>query len=518
MANQLVVGPILGFRGLTDGRWCTSALVVMLGDNTEPQLDYSVAEGPFQTASAKHLKSLKDRHVWRFEWSVAQTGAEQTVAYTINSGFGYEYVVPEKDKPLRIAYGSCFGYSSLKYMNKVKVKNAMWESLQGRHTTKTPDPKPFHLMMAGGDQVYADLMWETVPELSGFSALSIDDHPNAAFTPEMDRAVEEFYFDLYCQRWNQKEPAAVMSRIPMLMMWDDHDIFDGWGSYPAHQQASKVFQGIYKHAREHFRLFQLQAKDDADLGEATLLGKLGFTYGYRIGSIAILAFDMRSERTQDQVMSPETWNRVYAWMDKELTEYNKKNTKNPVKHLFVMSSIPVVYVNANMLEDAFGWLPGQQDLEDDFKDQWLSRTHMEERLRLIHRLLKFSKESACRVTVVSGDVHVAALGYIESERDPQFDEANVVNQLISSAMIHPPPAGIVVYMMEKVLGGKVEEVDRGITAQMLKFPGSAQRFLGARNWLSLTLDDQHRIWGEWYVEGEQKPYTKVIHPVGALSS
>lgn len=183
-----------------------------------------------------------------------------------------------------------------------------------------------------------------------------------------------------------------------------------------------------------------------------------------------------------------------------------------------MSSIPVVYINSNMLEDIFGWIPGQQDLEDDFKDQWISRTHMEERLRLIHRLLLFSKEKSCRVTIVSGDVHVGALGYIESEREPQFNEANVVNQLISSAMIHPPPSGIVIYMMEKVMGDKVENVDRGITAQMLKFPGSAQRFIGKRNWLSLTFDDQNRIWGEWYAEGEDKPYTKVIHPVGATTS
>ena len=86
---------------------------------------------------------------------------------------------------------------------------------------------------------------------------------------------------------------------------------------------------------------------------------------------------MRSERTQKQVMSLKTWNAFQEWMDKEL---------NGCRHLFVVSSIPVVYVNSNLVEAAFGFLPGQQDLEDDFKDQWLSLTHKEERLRLIHRL------------------------------------------------------------------------------------------------------------------------------------
>jgi hypothetical protein len=216
-------------------------------------------------------------------------------------------------------------------------------------------------------------------------------------------------------------------------------------------------------------------------------------------------------------MSSPSWDSVYSWLANNFDKRSPKATPTG-EHLIVMSSIPVVYVNSNMLEAAFGWIPGQQDLEDDFKDQWVSRTHMEERLRLIHRLLLFSKETGCRVTLISGDVHVAALGYIESERDPEFDEANVVNQLISSAMNHPPPSAIVIYMMEKVMGDKVEEVDRGITARMLKFPGSPSRFIGKRNWLSLTFDEQSRIWSEWYVEGEKTPYTKVIHPVGALSS
>lgn len=505
MANQMVAGPILGFRGVKDERWCTSALVVFKGDPTPPQLNLTVGGTQHTEDNATLLKTFGDRHVWRLEWAVAQTTQEQTIGYSIG-GFGaFSYVVPELNKPLRIAYASCFGFSSLKYMNKVAVKNAMWTVLLNQYNAK-----PYHLMMAGGDQVYADLMWETVKSLKDWA-----NRPKAVrfapgqFTEEMGQDVENFYFDLYCQRWTQPEPAAILARIPQIMMWDDHDIFDGWGSYPEDQHGSEVYQEIYQRAREHFRLFQLQAKDDTDLGDARLPDQPGFTYGYFINDVGILALDMRSERTQNQVMSPATWDSVYKWMDEQAVK---------CKHLIVMSSIPVVYINSNMLEDIFGWIPGQQDLEDDFKDQWISRTHMEERLRLIHRLLLFSKEKRCRVTIVSGDVHIAALGYIESERNPQSGEANVVNQLISSAMNHPPPSGIVIYMMEKVMGDKVETVDRGITAQMLKFPGSARRFIGARNWLSLTFDETNRIWGEWYAEGEDKPYTKVIHPVDAVTS
>jgi hypothetical protein len=77
---------------------------------------------------------------------------------------------------------------------------------------------------------------------------------------------------------------------------------------------------------------------------------------------------------------------------------------------------------------------------------------------------------------------------------------------------------MVVYAMEKVMGDVVEEVDRGITARTMKFPFSNQRFVPARNWLSLDLDEQPRIWAKWYVEGEEEPYTKVIHPIGTPAS
>lgn len=514
MANQIIAGPILNFRGARDGKWQTSALVVTEGDGTPPQLRFGQPETAVDPVG---LKTLGARRVWRFDWFVTQDpNHEQTVDYSINGGGMFRYVVPKTDQPLRIAYGSCFGFSSLKYMNKVQDKNAMWTVLRDKQEGRTGE-KPYHLMMMGGDQVYADAMWETVPSMKAWADRSKKQRFHEPFTPEMDREVEAFYFDLYCQRWTQEVPAAVLGQIPSIMMWDDHDIFDGWGSYPEDQHKCPVYQGIYQRAREHFRLFQLQAGSDGDRGAGALMNGSGFSYGYRFGKIGILALDMRSERTQFQVMSPETWNSAYAWLSSQFPK-RSPNSAPTGEHLIVMSSIPVVYVNSNMLEAAFGWIPGQQDLEDDLKDQWVSRTHMEERLRLIHRLLLFSKETGCRVTIVSGDVHVAALGYIESERDPEFDEANVVNQLISSAMNHPPPSSVIIYLMEKVMGDKVEEIDRGITARMLKFPGNSSRFIGKRNWLSLTFDDQSRIWGEWYVEGENTPYTKVIHPVGALSS
>jgi hypothetical protein len=62
--------------------------------------------------------------------------------------------------------------------------------------------------------------------------------------------------------------------------------------------------------------------------------------------------------------------------------------------------------------------------------------------------------------------------------------------------------------------GKKTEEDRDITSEMAPFPGTRTYYIGSRNWLSLEGDGEKRIWAHWYVEGEDHPFTKVIHPPG----
>ena len=82
------------------------------------------------------------------------------------------------------------------------------------------------------------------------------------------------------------------------------------------------------------------------------------------------------------------------------------------------------------------WVPGDQDLEDVVRDHWQSPGHRKERLRLIHRLLDLMASKKIRVTILSGDVHVACLGAIESERlGRRGQRAQVINQLTSAGIL-----------------------------------------------------------------------------------
>jgi len=494
------LGPVMGLRGATDREWHLSVLLV-IDVEAPPDLVWRIAhEGAPQAAPAPRLIGRPHGQcAWRYELQITRDAQDSVIEYSLGDIGPCQIIVPAAGAAPRMAYASCNGFSNPRDMKRIKNKNALWSDLLKVHSGT-----PFHLLLLGGDQVYSDALWEQVPPIKRWAELRRKRRLDAPFDAGMREAVDKFFFDLYWSRWSQREPQQAFASIPTLMMWDDHDIFDGWGSYPDNELKCDVFREIFGIARAYFRMFQLQLGEGETLASA-IPGQAHFTYGHHLGSLTIVALDMRSERTETQVMSKSSWDAAYAWME-ALPEH---------AHLLVMTSIPVVHPDFSVLERLLGRLPGRQELEDDLKDHWNSRTHKEERLRFIHRLLALSAAKRCRVTLLSGDVHVAAVGIIDSRRSQGSDRyAQVINQLTSSGIVHPPPPGMALHFLES-MGDKVEEPDRDLTTRMLPFPGTEHRFIGCRNWLSLTPDSEGRIWCEWHVEGEPRSFTKVVHPCTA---
>jgi len=162
-----------------------------------------------------------------------------------------------------MAYVSCNGFSDASGMRKlVKPENAVWADLLGNHDRHLRGPEfrldkeqlwheartqdqglqRFHLMLMGGDQLYFDSIWEDLPKLKHWVGLSRSKQLSFAVTPTLDKEIQDYYFSLYAKRWLpparkpwataalNADAADAMARIPIIMMWDDHDIFDGWGS------------------------------------------------------------------------------------------------------------------------------------------------------------------------------------------------------------------------------------------------------------------------------------------------
>ncbi len=497
-----LLGPLLQFRGVAPNEYRVSALVVL--PLNEPPPVASLQPAGTATAARKVADipfEKPTKTAWRYDFVVPRIAGAQAYTYTLDTATG-TFQVPGSSESPRMAYASCNGFSDPKLMKQVQNKNERWQHMASLHARQ-----PYHLLLLGGDQIYSDDMWKTVRALEQWTDLDRGARYKAAFTAEMRRQVDNHFADLYVKRWSQPEPQAMLQSIPTIMMWDDHDIMDGWGSYPLEVHACPVYQGIFETARRYFRVFQWHCAED-ERHPCEVPGQAAFSLGFAgLGDVALLAPDLRSERrpaldalNPDQIISPASWNALYAWLDQAAGH----------KHLLLMSSIPVAYLDLGRIERLLAVLPGQQELEDDLRDHWRSVAHLQERLRLVHRLLDHAKAKSCRVTILSGDVHVGALSVIESTRSEHAGPEAVINQLVSTGIVHPPPPALARYVLES-MADEVDTIDRGITASMQTLLGNGRYLIGARNWLALEPDSENRIWANWHLEGQMQPLTKVIH-------
>lgn len=94
----------------------------------------------------------------------------------------------------------------------------------------------------------------------------------------------------------------------------------------------------------------------------------------------------------------------------------------------------------------FNRFDGSVDLLDDLDDHYTARTHKRERNWLVERLQAVCARFSVRVTILGGDVHLAALGRfyshprlaVPAERDHRY----MVNVVSSAITNKPPPAAV----------------------------------------------------------------------------
>ncbi|UEM05651.1 alkaline phosphatase family protein [Skermanella rosea] len=480
-----LIGPVLHFRGVQGERWRVSALFVLTGAAEPPDM---AVDGVMLPVPPRHVASLGQRHVWRWEFAVPRAADDTRVGYGFRGGDRWYMTVPGLSGMPRIAYTACNGTEDESVFSQQDLpRNARWGHLNAQHRVR-----PFHLLLHGGDQLYADAVWDDCPSLRKWGSLPPREQLSAPFTSAMSEEAENFYFDLYCRQWSQAEAAALLSTVPSVMMWDDHDIFDGWGSHPDDRRTCPVFQGVYEVARRSFALFQVGCAPD-DPPDCVWGGELGtFTQGFRIGDLGIFAPDLRTERTQARVMSEATWEALPGWLDRF----------DGCRHLLLMSSVPMVFANLHALEKLINFLPAQAAMEDDLRDQWRSYVHEEEYIRLVRLLGAVARDRDMRITVVSGEIHLGACGVIHG---PGFD----LWQLTSSGIVHPAPSRMYANVLERLSRG-TETIADGMTLEMVPFPETGRRYIRARNWLALHFDEEGRLNAHWQVEGEREPLMRVV--------
>lgn len=146
----------------------------------------------------------------------------------------------------------------------------------------------------------------------------------------------------------------------------------------------------------------------------------------------------------------------------------------------------------------FNHFDGSFDLLDDLDDHYTAKIHKAERAGLIHRLQQVSAEFSVRVTILGGDVHLAAFGRFYSHpklKIPTENDNRYIGNVVSSAIVNKPPPQAVANLLAK--RNKIHHLDPSTDETLLdlfnKDPGDSSKTAGSnhctmpsRNFASLT--------------------------------
>lgn len=421
------------------------------------------------------------------------------------------FFVPAADESMRIMFHSCNGFSV--GTDEAAFSGApLWNDVMRKHARI-----PFHVMIGGGDQIYNDGIRVDGPLRPWTDIASGKKRAGFPFTEELRAECDDYYLENYL-RWYDSEPFSLANgQIPQVNIWDDHDIIDGFGSYVDSFMRCPVFRGIGGTAHKYYLLFQhhmappastyttdyresAEAPDPAQMVDTFVapaepgaeyivgrqpgpyLAERSYSIYCRLGArVALVGIDARTERTRHKINYDETYDVIFQRLRDELSA--AASSPRPIGHLIVLLGIPIAYPRLTWLENVlrspiigpikflnrrfgiggglFNHFDGSVDLLDDLDDHYTARTHKRERYELVSQLQDLAADFSVRVTILGGDVHLAALGRfyanpklrVAVERDNRY----MVN-VVSSAIVNKPPPQAVANLLAR--RNKIHHLDR----------------------------------------------------------
>ena len=445
--------------------------------------------GGYREVRAIRLHTERGFTFWRWSLEVELGSIEHRVAYRINRGPALGFWVPPRGQSMNIMFHSCNGFSLSVDSTKFSGPDPLWRDVLNRHQAR-----PFHVMIGGGDQIYNDAATRDTTLFREWLQEKNWEHKSShPFSLEMQEELESFYFHRYSMWFSQGLFAMANSQIPMVNMWDDHDIIDGFGSYPHHFMSTPVFTGLGAVAFKYYMLFQQQSvpaetfKDEPSwvLGASPgpYIAEHSRSIFVNLGrKVALLAVDCRTERMRDEILSLQSYDRLFERARSEIR-------KGETKHLIVLLGVPIAYPRLNFLENILtsramdpikaigrtGMLggfvnkfDGGVEILDDLDDHWTAKHHKAERNWFIQELQELAAEKSVRVTILGGDVHLGAVGQFYTPKRANVGkdcDHRYMPNVISSAIVNTPPPPMMADVINK--RNKVHHLDNETDEDMI---------------------------------------------------
>ncbi|KAJ3228163.1 hypothetical protein HK099_006043 [Clydaea vesicula] len=507
------IGPFLKYVGTDSAKfnWLGSVLIITKELFRSPTLtvfqpnnvDFTIHIEGFLLDHGYH--ALRDKCFWRFDLRVplGPESSDVEYGYYVNdekTAFNSFYVAGRKTKFWNWSFYSCNGFNGLSEEAKQEIEGVtpLWRDVMFRHAQK-----PMHVMIGGGDQVYADQVWTKHNKIKEW--LSLKGKQNRAEYPwsrELEDEISSFYYTLYVTSWEDQYVKNAFASIPQVNVLDDHDIWDGYGSYPEILSNANVYKGCGKIAIQFYLLFQHhttmeRASIDGYFGK----GNASYNFIREFGpSTAVLLVDSRCERTVEEVVSQDSWEMIFR-------ELNKLTCQ----HLIVVTGVPVIHPRmkwaetqtkrfhkvklsctsfANGVKSKVPFLSGGveyikkklgkggllkplinqfglPELDDDLMDHWTHPNHIVERRMMVEKLQEISRTNKVRVTFLAGDVHLCTAGKFFNAAFEGSLDCHLMYQVTSSAIGNVPPPKVVVDITEKQ-GKKTHELNSETYERMIQ--------------------------------------------------
>lgn len=348
-----------------------------------------------------------------------------------------------------------------------KVHNmGLWETARLAFENEHDGTK-VDFVIAGGDQAYSDgcdavNIWDYLEKIIRKRNLSNQPKP----LPTKDDMISWFR-DMYQGYWGFPSVRAIFGRFPTYMIWDDHEIRDGWGSHKigtpedneidevlfadweehlTYDEAKKVLSDMFDAAKQAY--FEYEHSHNPRTDEDV------FDYSFRHQNCLFYVLDGRGYRNIDRdeckILGREQLDRFR----RKIEDIDKNET--PI--LFVVSAVPLLHGSAWISKRAEGWMADKANVTDDLRDAWEYGGHTRERAEFVD-ILFGAAQRGVRVCVLSGDVHMSAVFRLERN-------SSVIYQLTSSAITYNTPAALG-WFLEKATVAQDGQSEDGYTHKRL---------------------------------------------------
>lgn len=311
------------------------------------------------------------------------------------------------------------------------------------------------LLVFLGDQVY-DRQGAPVTRAFIRARRSVDGEPEAEDFEEYTR--------LYWEAWSDPAVRWLLSTVPSIMIFDDHDIVDNWNTSEAWVEEMRRTPGwreritaglmaywIYQHlgnldpdaVADDSLLRTLRAPDEdgrslrefAAASDAGTYGTPGAQWSFSrdLGDIGVVMVDSRNGRClaagQREMLDEDEW----AWLEQQ--------ARGERRHLIIGTSVPLLlprglhgyesFVDA-VCDGAWGrWLvPVAERLRRDLQfNKWAAFPGSFTRLVSLVQEVATSRHAPKSVLVLSGDVHYSYIARLAGQGAP-------IHQVVSTPLCY----------------------------------------------------------------------------------